>query len=221
VAGWDTVTNSADAQLGRNKEENADLRPRVEKAGSSIPAVHKAVSDVVGVTFVSVKSNPLSSSGTVDGIPRGAYSIVVEGGDDTAIAQAIYSVLNGVAGTVGDENITLTDSEGNDVVINFDRITRKYAYLIVKIDVPDEDDYPDDGDDQIIASLVAYGATLAAGKKLYNWKLRNALPNLEGVDEVTEILMGLTDPPTLEATLTALITERFMIDADYITVEHV
>jgi hypothetical protein len=146
---------------------------------------------------------------------------VVEGGDDTAIAQAIYSVLNGVAGTVGDENITLTDSEGNDVVINFDRITRKYAYLIVKIDVPDEDDYPDDGDDQIIASLVAYGATLAAGKKLYNWKLRNALPNLEGVDEVTEILMGLTDPPTLEATLTALITERFMIDADYITVEHV
>lgn len=221
LAGLDSCTNAADAQIGRYKEENADLRPRVEKSGSSIPAVYKAVNDVTGVTFVSVKSNPLSSSGTVDGIPRGAYSVVVEGGDDTAIAQAIYSVLNGVAGTVGAESVVLTDTQGNQVTINFDRITRKYAYLIVRISVPDEDDYPDDGDDQIMASLVAYGTTIAAGKSLYNWKLRNALPDLEGVDEVTAILAGFTDPPTLENPLTALITERIMLDADYITVEHV
>lgn len=221
IAGWDTVTNSADAQLGRNKEENADFRPRVEKGGSSNQRIHDAVDDVTGTTFVSVTSNPISSAGDVDGIPPGCIHVVVEGGDDEAIAQAIYETKSSLAGTVGDEFVDITDSEGNTERVYYDRITQVIVYIIVKVDVPDELIYPDDGDDQIIDSLVAYGTTLVSGEKLYNWKLRNALPNLAGVDDVTEILMGESDPPTLEDNLAALNTERFLIDAANITVVHV
>lgn len=220
VAGWDTVTSIGDAELGRAAENDADLRPRVEKRGSSRERILDAVRNVEGVTFASVQSNPVSSTEDVDGIPAGAFRIYVDGGADADIAQAIYAVKSSVAGTVGDEYVDVMGSNGEPERIFYSRITQVQVHLIIKLEI-DAGTYPADGDAQVKTAAAAFINALANGQTLKNWQIDSSFKHVPGIDAVPEILQGLTDPPTLTDNLVAGPTQRLRCQTANIDVVHV
>ena len=128
VAGWTGVTNVDAATLGTNVETDAELRTRfitsrsVAGAGT-VDAIYAAVSAVDGVTFLTVTENRNSTTNTSLDLPGNNIRVVVIGGDDQEIAQAIWD--NKPAGIQLDGNhpgpLSIVDSQGNTQFITFSR----------------------------------------------------------------------------------------------------
>lgn len=125
IVNWDTFETTADADVGRDVESDAAFRVRRDaellSRGCDVDAIRANVLAVEGVTLVKVFENrTLVTDG--DGLPGKAIEVLVEGGDDEAIADAIFDVrppgvlAHGVEGPFA----RLTDS-GDTVAISFTR----------------------------------------------------------------------------------------------------
>lgn len=127
VAGWDTIQASADIDpedTGRDVEVDADFRARrrdsLLKNGNDLEAIRVSVQDVVGVTNVATFENT-DCTQAVDGIPPGEFEVVVDGGLDAEIAQAIYDDKPPGAISNGSVTVPITSSSGQTVNISFNR----------------------------------------------------------------------------------------------------
>lgn len=123
-SGWTAVTNAEAAVPGRNDEVDEDYRPRRDEelaavGGSILEAVEADVRKVDDVT--SVKGFENTTDVTVDGMPPHTIEIVALGGDNTAVALAIWNSKAGGIGTHGNTSATITDSQGVDHAIKFTR----------------------------------------------------------------------------------------------------
>ncbi|QEL21721.1 hypothetical protein FQV39_03360 [Bosea sp. F3-2] len=91
--GWQSVTNSAAAVIGQPVELDAQLRKRqtVSTALPSLTVFEGTIGAVASITGVDRLKGYENDTGTTDanGIPAHSISLVVQGGDATAIAQAI------------------------------------------------------------------------------------------------------------------------------------
>lgn len=120
TAGWVSVTNAAAAAPGTPIEADSVLRSR-QAISTALPSSTRLagtaadVAAVPGVTRSLVLENP---TGSVDGYGNPAHSItvVVEGGNTTAIAQAIYDnkgigpLVNGTNPGTGAIAVVITDA---------------------------------------------------------------------------------------------------------------
>lgn len=130
VAGWASVQSTADIDpedTGSNVESAAELRARrIDELliqGNDVDAIRAAVGALVGVTSVAVFDNT-SCVATFDGIPPGAFEVVVDGGVDAEIAAAIFAHKPPGAeafGALGPFNQTTV--EGQVIPIGFTRPT--------------------------------------------------------------------------------------------------
>lgn len=125
VSGWISVTNPLAAALGRNQESDAELRARYRQllalpGSSTHDAIKAHVAAVDGVRSVSVFSNPTSETDQF-GIPPGAYEVIVSGGDDQAIGQAIESTRPICTLTHGTESVTVQLYGDVERTVNFSR----------------------------------------------------------------------------------------------------
>lgn len=136
--GWNSVTNPNPAVIGQAAETDAQLRAR-QAISTQIPSITMlagtiaAIAGVPGVTRYNVFENP---TGGLDifGTPAHSLTCVVEGGDQLAVATAIYAnrgigpLTNGTtAQTVIDPN------SGNLFTVNFYRPTYVPIYIIINI----------------------------------------------------------------------------------------
>lgn len=208
-AGLDSITNPVDAEVGRNSESDEDLRPRVEKRGSSPPKIRSELLKVAGVTYASVRSNPVSATGPVNGLDPGDIECWVLGGSAAAIAACIYENKSSVAGTKGDEYYDITDSEGNTERIFYNIPDTTQVHVIISFDT--DSNYPVDGDAQVKAKIAAKSATFVEGGTLITWLLGSDLESIPGIVSQPEILVGLSDPPVSSANLEAGPNEKFAI----------
>lgn len=125
--GWQTVTNPADAAAGAPVESDAALRQR-QTVSTALPSltvldgIIGAVANVAGVTRYVAYENDTSTT-DANGIPSHSISLVVEGGDATAIANAIASKKTPGAGTYGTTAIVVADIYGRPITIRFFRPT--------------------------------------------------------------------------------------------------
>ncbi|OJB35349.1 baseplate J/gp47 family protein [Burkholderia ubonensis] len=125
--GWQTVTNPADAAAGAPVESDAVLRQR-QTVSTALPSltvldgIIGAVANVAGVTRYVAYENDTNAT-DANGIPSHSISLVVEGGDATAIANAIASKKTPGAGTYGTTAIVVTDIYGRPITIRFYRPT--------------------------------------------------------------------------------------------------
>lgn len=125
--GWQSVTNATAAAEGAPIETDPALRAR-QKRSTALPSlavldgIIGAVSDLSGVTQCVGYEN---DTGVPDGngIPRNSISLVVEGGDVTAIASVIAIKKTPGAGTYGTTTETVPDNYGRPVPISFFRPT--------------------------------------------------------------------------------------------------
>ncbi|MBR8025241.1 baseplate J/gp47 family protein [Burkholderia cenocepacia] len=123
--GWQSVTNPADAAEGAPVEKDAVLRQR-QTVSTALPSltvldgIIGAVANVPGVTRYVAYENDTNAT-DANGIPSHSISLVVEGGDATAIANAIAAKKTPGAGTYGTTAVIVTDIYGRPITIRFFR----------------------------------------------------------------------------------------------------
>lgn len=96
--GWSSVTNAA-AAPGEDAESDVEFRARrnnsVSLPGSNMKDnMLAAVANVAGVTDVKILENNSDEPADSDGIPYTAIAVIVNGGSDQDIGQAMYSKYN-------------------------------------------------------------------------------------------------------------------------------
>lgn len=128
VVGWTGFITIADIDpedIGQDVESNEELRQRREDelfaGGNDLSGIKAQVSKVVDE--VAIYENKSCVAANADGIPPGAIEVVVEGGDDQEILDAIYERKPPGTETFGQTvNGTVIDTEGNPIPIGFTRV---------------------------------------------------------------------------------------------------
>lgn len=162
VAGWDTVTNTADSELGNATETDEELRARrnlstESPSQSPVEALYGNLRQLEGVTFARVYVNNTLAVDT-RGIPAKTIGAVVVGGDDTEIANTLF--LRSPVGIdyFGTDSLVLTDVQGENYTIRWIRPTDVPVLIEIDLTVTDTNTWPSDGADQIEAAIIAYAA---------------------------------------------------------------
>jgi uncharacterized phage protein gp47/JayE len=221
VAGWDSFINAADAVVGRDVETDASFRLRREEllrsqGNSALEALRADVLAVEGVESCTVFENTTSET-DADGMPPHSVEVLVQGGDDHAIAEAIWNSVAGGIATHGTSSIVVIDSQGAAREVKFSRPTERQIWVAVN-GAKDADRYPADGDEQIKAAIAAAGFALQLGDDVVSSALYPAVFYVSGVIDVTSILIGFAAQPSSSATLPIGTRERAVFDTARITV---
>lgn len=125
--GWQSVTNATAAAAGAPVETDSQLKAR-QAVSTALPSrtvlegTVGAVWAIPGVTRVTPYENDTRVA-DANGIPGNNIYLVVEGGDATAIAQAIAAKKTPGTGTYGTTSVSVTDAYGIAHPINFYRPT--------------------------------------------------------------------------------------------------
>lgn len=135
--GWQTATAASAADPGAPVESDAALRKRQTKS-VAIPSltvlagIIGAVAGVSGVTRYAAYENDTNSTDS-NTLPPHTIALVVEGGDSTAIANAIAAKKTPGGGTYGTTTVTVTDVYGIPHPINFFRPTTQAITVAVSM----------------------------------------------------------------------------------------
>lgn len=156
--GWQSVSNAAAATPGAAVETDYALRRR-QAVSTALPSqailagMVGAVANLPGVTRCKGYEN---DSGVEDenGMPAHSVSIVVEGGDDAAIAAAIAGKKAPGARSYGTTSYTVTDVYGMPNTINFFRAGR--VDVAVAIGIMARPGYLSTTGAAILANVAAY-----------------------------------------------------------------
>lgn len=178
--GWQSVTNAADATPGAPVEDDATLRRR-QAVSTSLPAqsVIEAIAGVVtnlpGVSALAYYENDTSATNSL-GIPSHSISLVVKGGDNQTIAEAIAAKKTPGTGTYGTTSEQVFDSMGVPSTINFFRPTD--VPVDVNITIKALTGYVSTTGTKLVADVAAYISSLGIGAgdkegngKVYLWRV--------------------------------------------------
>lgn len=103
IEGITSVNNPSDGILGYDKESDTQLRRRLFNYSNSLnidDELYIKLSNLHNVKFVNIESNPELTT-DANGIPAKKTSIIVLGGDNKAIAKAIYETIPADKNTFG------------------------------------------------------------------------------------------------------------------------
>lgn len=204
VTGWDSVNNALDIVPGAIIEQDPNFKQRrlaeLAIAGrATTNAIRSKLLDIAAVSAVVVFEN---DSSVTDGFGRPAHSlnIVVEGGDNTDVANAIFDVVAAGIETIGGVVVPVLDTEGFSHDIKFDRPTPVPIYLHADI-TKDINLFPADGHDQVAAALLAFGESLIIGQSVIVYpKLIASVNAIPGIDDIV-IKIGIAPSPTSDANI--------------------
>jgi hypothetical protein len=142
VVGWNSVTNAADAAIGREIDTDAILRQRREEElrATGTATLDAIRADVVADPLVQQCSVFENVSDVVDinGLPPRSIEVVVFDGDppaltDDQVAQLIFDSKPAGMLVFGLSSGTATDSLGSQHTIGFSRPTERQLYLEIGV----------------------------------------------------------------------------------------
>lgn len=206
VTGWDLVNNKNAGIVGTNQETDDELRVRREfsilNGFATDDAIKEAIiNNVPGVSGITVTSNRTDST-DIEGRPPHSFEAVVNGGDDTAIAEEIFRVQPAGISSYGNTTVVVVDSQGISHDIKFSRAEEVYIWVRVSRDLYSEEDYPADGDDLIKDAIVDWSLNLDnidVGKDVIRQRLSTPVYAVPGIED---ILIELDDTATPAGTPT-------------------
>lgn len=217
IPGVDSVINPAAASGGRPRESDPELRSSYEdlpaSTGSSIDAIWGIVSGLPGVTNV-IASENTGNTEDANGLPPRSIQVVVNGGIDTDIANAIFTKKSAGIETFGSTLVVVIDSQGFSHNIRFTRPTAASVYVTYEVAANSEWSadsiaimkrkaitYIGGIDDQSVEyNGVGIGGRIAA------WKLIAIQSDIGGINNLT-VKLGRAPDPTDSENLTFLISE--------------
>lgn len=130
IAGWDSVTNAAAGNTGRDEEPDGELLNRMKQsyainANGTVENMQSNLSALEGVLDCVVLENYTNETQTQYGISIKGHSVAVciVGGDDDDIARTIFERKSAGCGTVGDTQVAFIDTE---------HFNASYVYNIVR-----------------------------------------------------------------------------------------
>lgn len=166
--GWTSVTNTEAATVGAEAETDAKLRSRqaistAQPSRTVLEGIKGAIAAVSGVSRFQVYEN---DTGTEDanGLPAHSITAVVEGGDDSDIAQAIFNKKTPGSPTNGTTSVSITDQYGVPNTIKFYRVS--YVDIDVVVNVKKLTGYTSQTTDDIKAAIAEFNNSLAIGDDL-------------------------------------------------------
>jgi hypothetical protein len=226
VSGWLGVVNPLDAVRGLDADDDVALRERREaelgaEGNAALEPIRAAVLKPVeqgggGASSCSVFENPTDATDG-DGIPPHAIEVVVAGGADQDVADAIFASKGAGIATYGTSSRNVTDSAGTVHVVKFTRPTIKPVYVILNVG-KDPSLYPAGGDVNVRDAVVAKGDALKMGQDVFSFPLGAAALGVPGVTNVDSVLIGLTNPPVSSAAITIGPREQADFDTGRTTV---
>ena len=200
VAGWDRVSNLQDAVIGRATETDAELRARyndgVYRLGAAIlPSIKPNIlQNVPGVTAVSAFENATDAVDAAGNKPHSIH-VIVAGGIDEQVARAIYEVKAAGIDTNGATSVTFNSDEGQQTIL-FDRPTNMYIWVevvITLLPIPEGEDFPATGFDEIQQAIVDHGETLGIGNNVIRERFYADVFSVPGVASATIKMYGTTN----------------------------
>jgi hypothetical protein len=215
VPGWDAITNPADGILGRDEETAAAFEARraqsvAANATGILQAVKGAVLGVKNVVDVYVTENPTGSAVTIGGVSVAARSIyvAVQGGNATAIANAIWSKKPPGCNMTGSTSITVQDKTGYatpypSYTVKFQRPSSKPIYFAVTL--ADNGQVPADATTQVQDAILAAwagedgGQAAKIGATIYALRFAAAVAALGTWAQLVSIKIGTTSTPTSDS----------------------
>lgn len=208
IPGWTKVSPiMSSLSTGRDVELDSAYRLRIRYAEGggkgTTRAVRQALENVDGVNHVSVEENVTNA--VVSGIPPYAIYCVVDGGADQDIAKAVWETKGCNTHMKGTTTVNYTDEKGIIRTVLFDRpVAVNIDVRITYTDNPEEA-YPDDWQNTLKSSVVAYINSLGLGVDLIPSKL--FVPIYTSITGLTVTLIELkehTSPTWGTAAITML-----------------
>jgi uncharacterized phage protein gp47/JayE len=198
VGGWSSVINLLDADLGQNIETDGELRERraleLSQAGNGTPdAIRASLLEVEGVTAVTVFYNDTDIV-DVFGVPPHSVEILVRGGADQDIWDAVFANVAAGIGTHGTEDGTATDSQGTAHDVSFSRPSELLIWITADVRY-NPAAFPVDGAAQIKEAIVAYGDAQETGVDAVASRIASLAFTVVGVTDVTNVKADIVDPP--------------------------
>jgi uncharacterized phage protein gp47/JayE len=168
VYGWNGVYNPVSATVGSAKEKDSALRKRQSNSTAQpsitmLEGTYGAIANVPGVTRVEVYENDTDVIST-DGLPPHSITAVVEGGEVSDIAQAIFAHRGIGCYINGDISTDITDTKGQPTTIRFYRPT--YVYIDLVINIRKIKNYTDSVTTSIKTALNTYLNSMSIGTDL-------------------------------------------------------
>lgn len=196
VAGWNRVNNLVAATTGRNRENDEALRIRRARAVDN--SLLGALEQLENVTDARVKENDGTATDS-DGTPRQTIWAIVEGGDNTDIAETIIQFKPAGIGTRGTVTVnTESPFSGETTAVKFDRPTYLEPLIDVEYTITDAALFPPDGEDLIKQALVNYGATLRIGQTLFYSRLFTPINTVPGMEVTILVAEDGLDTPAVQ-----------------------
>lgn len=208
VYGVVSVTNPNDGTLGRARETDAQLRFRMlqtSSAASGTPeGIYTAVSQVDGVTYVSVLENFTDTTNDA-GMPPHSIMPVVDGGDDNEVALAIletraagiqFTTSSDIPAATWKSVSVVNPANGQSVMVWFARPTNTTA--TIEINISTDANFPTDGKQLINSEVVNFVNEWPIGKVLYASRLYTPINLVAGVD-INSVTINGADRVSLTA----------------------
>lgn len=222
ITGVNSVTNIEDANIGSERETDIELRARrlrslAISAQSTVDSLYAVVSNLDFVTQVAVLENDTDITDS-NGLPPHSVQVIVVGGLDADIGNAIW--LNKPAGinSFGDESVEIFDSQGLSHTINFSRPDTIDIY--VRVELTKFSNYPADGDNLIKQAIVDYangnlvnGRGFGLGDDVIFSELYTPINSIVG-HQIDELYISVSPVPTSQSNIIIGIGEisNFTVD---------
>lgn len=196
VDGLKSCINYAQGASGSETESDDDFRNSIKRKQNSATgtdtALEKVVSELDEVSYARCYSNRMMVTDS-NGRPAKSFEIVVDGGDDTEIAQAIFDYMPAGIQAWGTTVVTIKDSKGKDWEIGFSRPERKYLWIDVSYAVNGEESISQTVETDMRNALVTFAAgNINIGTDIIYQKFIRVLYSMDGLSTVN-VKVALTD----------------------------
>ena len=215
VEGVDSVTNPYVFTGGRDKETDDEFRSRIKLTlralmTATLPAIRDRVRAVPGVQDVIVEENvTMNDYREQGGLPPKSFRVIVLGGSDIAIANAIYETKPAGIQSYGSKRVTVFDA-GKSYDIYFDRPEVVDIYVKVLVD-------PLVNVDLIKEMIMNYVNSLRIGEDVIYLKLAATISDLDFIRNI-DIYVGTKENPSSKENIEISTLQVARTDADKIIV---
>lgn len=240
VAGWQAVTNTQAAAIGRDEEGNNQFRLRRNRSvalpgSNQVDNIFAAVSNVDGVTQVRVYENP-EDEVDANGLAKNSIAVFVQGGGVEAVRAAITPKKNpgcgmnrysGFPNTISEDTVTPL---GNPVNITFFRPELISIYVVVTINTTQMSEATKETIKQAIVDFSLEGFIpgegftkrgFRIGERAAAGKLYTPVNNIVGDQGATESITVGTAPDPTGAVVPIAFNQLAVFDTANIEVEYV
>lgn len=186
VFGWNSAYNPFDAEEGRDKMNDSELRlhhfqTKFASSTSQLSAMYSEIKKIVGVRYVNIAQNVFDSP--VNGIISHSFAPVVLGGNQDKIGQAILNTAPLGIASYGDVAVTAYDINSNPVVVKFSRPDLVSIKISIVLETYPE--FQESSPNLIRQAIIDYISTLTVGDSILYSRLFTPINTVKGFSVVS------------------------------------